>query len=282
MKLIKILYLGVSLLVGLFFISSSPVSAAPAPEYFVINETERQCGIYWAGDEFSYHALPSGWKIYEPETNLVLETPFGVCDFVYSGQNDKADRDKYYGQCCTKLGFKYKADTYYNNYYENPGVYNKNLIKYDGRDWSCVSENNGFSTSHIDILINKKTNECGAFPGFTLRGVDYGLRIPTKEECYFTDKNFTVYETPINDKTFKSKIITPFGECNNPGDIDSCCKQLGLKNVGKNLGEPLVPDLKKPNTLNNIASIVILLMVSLFILILGILLFKKYNKPKIS
>ena len=53
----------------LFFVLliSPSVFSAPAPEHFVINEQNKQCGIYWPGDELSQHALPSGWKIYEPK-----------------------------------------------------------------------------------------------------------------------------------------------------------------------------------------------------------------------
>ena len=93
----------ISIIFPLLFVLliSSSVYAAPAPEFFVINEKDKKCGIYWPGDEFKQYELPSGWKIYEPEARIILETSFGTCNFIYDvyiSPEDKA-QEKYYKQC---------------------------------------------------------------------------------------------------------------------------------------------------------------------------------------
>ena len=81
--------------VAMFVFGARLVWAAPMPEQLVINQETTECGVYWGGDEFSQYALPTGWTIYRPKENLVLETPYGTCNnFDFRNQ----------GACCSHLG----------------------------------------------------------------------------------------------------------------------------------------------------------------------------------
>jgi len=209
-------------------LAPSFIFAAPAPESFVINEQNKQCGIYWAGDEFKYNELPSGWKIYHPETRLVLKTPFGTCDFEYNNNiPDSKAQQEYYGQCCRTLGFNYI------DHYENPLPYNNNTYEIVERQWYCSPEIG--KEKYQGFLINSKTNDCRPLIGFNLHGVDRGKRTPTNEQCYITDNNWTPYEYLKNKDIYISTINTPFGNCSSSESIVSCCERLGLEYVDRDL-----------------------------------------------
>jgi len=38
------------------------VSAAPAPNFFAVNNSTGECGIFWPGDEFYQNQIPEGWE----------------------------------------------------------------------------------------------------------------------------------------------------------------------------------------------------------------------------
>ncbi|MDD3648102.1 MAG: hypothetical protein PHS44_06425 [Candidatus Dojkabacteria bacterium] len=79
-----------------------PARAAPAPWGIAINEETKECGGYWAGDEFHHYALPFGWEAYYPDYvdgESIIETPEGSCDF---GAGEKS--------CCEDLGLSYVSE----------------------------------------------------------------------------------------------------------------------------------------------------------------------------
>ncbi len=221
------------LIVSFVLLISLSVFAAPALEFFVINEQNRQCGIYWPGDEFKQYELPLGWKIYEPESRVILETPFGTCDFIFDvyAATEYEAQDEYYKQCCNKLGFNYV------NHYENPISYNNNTLELDGRQWYCSPKIG--KEKYQGILINNQTNECRPLIGFNLYGVDRGMRTPSDDQCYITDHNWTTYEYPLDEEIYKRIISTPFGDCVNQKSFTSCCDELGLENVARDLNKNL-------------------------------------------
>lgn len=262
---------------SLFIVSVGVVFAAPAPEYFVINEKSKQCGIYWPGDEFSQYELPFGWKIYEPEKSLVLKTPFGTCNYKYDNQ------DQYCQQCCSELGFKYVS-------YTNIPYTTEDVIKFNESGWKC-SPRSG-KDYYQGILVNEKNKECTTLIGFSLRKPNR-TAYPTEGQCTITDKNWTVYEYQEKPEIYEYKITTPFGECNNL-DMDTCCKQLGLTNMGRNLvataenitdnktDNGISEDRNLPKKINRnyylaIISVLVLLVTAL---VSGILLFRKYKSKK--
>lgn len=81
----------------------SSVLAAPAQWGIAINDDTLECAGYWAGDEFSYYDLPSGWESYSPEYEdgyQYIETPYGTCIFETLSEN----------KCCSDLGLTYVTD----------------------------------------------------------------------------------------------------------------------------------------------------------------------------
>lgn len=230
------------------------ISAAPAPEYFVINEESKECGIYWPGDEFSYYKLPSGWKIYEPETTLTLDTPFGICSFVYDSPGE------YYRECCSYLGFDYVS-------YDNIPYTTENVIKFDEDDWKCDSRPG--KDYYVGITINENNNECTELIDFTLRKPNR-VSYPTEGQCFITDNSWIEYEYQIKPEMAEYKLITPFGECENfdPYNYEKCCDDLGLKYIER-VTEKEIEDQKETKEIYSIyliVAILISLIISLIIL----------------
>lgn len=67
------------------------------PWGIAINETTKQCGGYWRGDEFTQYNLPEGWKDYYPETYYELDFDSRLCVI----KNDES-----LATCCEQLGTK--------------------------------------------------------------------------------------------------------------------------------------------------------------------------------
>ncbi|MFH2028505.1 MAG: hypothetical protein ABIJ08_05175 [Nanoarchaeota archaeon] len=91
----------------MFLFSLSIVSAAPAPWGIAINTETRECGGYWAGDEYVAPKLPDGWKAYYPgyypEGNDIVKTEFGDCVF----RKDVGDSPGEEEKCCKELGLDF-------------------------------------------------------------------------------------------------------------------------------------------------------------------------------
>ena len=79
------------------------VSAAPALWGIAINSETRECGGYWAGDEYVSARLPDGWKAYYSEGNDIIKTEFGECEF----RKDVGDSSGEEEKCCNGLGLNF-------------------------------------------------------------------------------------------------------------------------------------------------------------------------------
>lgn len=208
---------------------------APAPEYFVINDIEKKCGIYWSGDEFSHIELPEGWTIYDkPIVFFKLDTPFGSCTLQQNGTREIRASD-----CCLNLNMTYikfqNVSYYREDVYENGScgkVYSKEG-NYDNPDcgklmgpYKCTPTR---STLEGGVIINPKTKECtDLFTFYLSPNGGYAA----ENQCYITDSNFRVFTG-----WYENQLITPHGECYNFSVLDysDCCNKLGLEDVGRNL-----------------------------------------------
>lgn len=74
-------------------------TSAPAPWGIAINSGTRECGGYWAGDEYVSARLPDGWKAYYPEGSDIIKTEFGDCEF----RKDVGDSPGEEEKCCKEL-----------------------------------------------------------------------------------------------------------------------------------------------------------------------------------
>lgn len=263
--------------VVVFIANTNFVLAAPAPEFFVINEQAKQCGIYWPGDEFSQNKLPVGWKIYETKKSLVLKTPYGTCNGEYINQ------EQYYQGCAQQIGFKYVD-------YKNVPYTTNDVTKFGEGEWKCSSR--AGKDYYQGFLINEKNKEFTTLIDFSLRKTNQ-TAYPTEGQCAITDKNWVAYEYQENSGVYEGKIVTPFGECNNFSDYKACCNQLGLTDVGRNLianktnentnkNEPERQVVTENNNLNKNFYLAIagtLTLVSIAV-ISGLILFKKYKNKK--
>jgi hypothetical protein len=247
------------LLFSVFFISTTKIAfTAPGQESFVINATSKQCGTYWPGDEFSQNKLPSGWKIYEPEMGVVLDTPFGTCKGEYTNP------EQYYKDCAKKLGFKYVD-------YKNIPYTTGSVSKFNEDGWKCLSKLG--KDYYQGFLVNETSNEFSMLIDFSLKKAD-STAYPTEGQCQITDKNWVTYEYP---EKYSAEIVTPFGQCSNFSDYKNCCDQLGLAYVGRDLvaTDNVVMEFINVNGgLLIIGSLVFVGVVG----VSGVILFKKYGK----
>ncbi|MFH0829284.1 MAG: hypothetical protein V1907_03855 [Candidatus Kerfeldbacteria bacterium] len=84
-----------------------PTVASPKRNGIAINETTRECGAYWAGDENTSYTLPVGWKDYYAEDQRIP----GTC--VIAADDDpclkigapmyKCASPQKYGQCFSSM-----------------------------------------------------------------------------------------------------------------------------------------------------------------------------------
>jgi hypothetical protein len=205
----------------LFFISVSSVSSAPAGDFFVINEVQRECGYFWGGDEFSDAVLPDDWKIYDASSNLILKTPFGICDGEYTTKED------FYPKCCEKMGFKF-VDI------KNIPYTKEDVVKFNETGWKCQPR--WGKDYYQGVIINKETNECTTLTDFELEKPNT-TSYATEGQCSITDPRWIAYEYLENSESahFEAWVATPFGMCKPFTGYENCCQQLGLKYVGKEI-----------------------------------------------
>ena len=85
--LFALLYLGLAL--------------APWPRGIALNQQTKECGSYWAGDEYGHSALPEGWEDYYPGNDGIINTAVGSCSYVSSDTAGGAEN------CCSELGYEY-------------------------------------------------------------------------------------------------------------------------------------------------------------------------------
>lgn len=79
------------LVFSLLFLSANLVSAAPAPWGIALNHETKECAGYWAGDEFTYYELPSGWKAYYPWINYENESLEALQGFIAIREDIEAE-----------------------------------------------------------------------------------------------------------------------------------------------------------------------------------------------
>lgn len=77
---------------------------APARWGIALNHTDKTCGGYWGGDEYSTYRLPAGWTAYYPDANDAIHTEAGVCQW------NRADYKQGAVDCCRALGYAYTAN----------------------------------------------------------------------------------------------------------------------------------------------------------------------------
>jgi len=97
------------LIFGILFLSANLVQAVPLPWGIALNHETKECAGYWAGDEFTHHELPSGWKAYYPDyesynetTDLItIETDIGTFNLTsfHSGE--------WHYKFCNETGYTY-------------------------------------------------------------------------------------------------------------------------------------------------------------------------------
>jgi hypothetical protein len=92
-------------IVGILFAISIFVNigySVPAPQRLALNHETNECAMYWAGDEFTYYELPSGWKSYYIDYDSgFVETEIGSCNITPRTENPG------YEECCNQLGYTY-------------------------------------------------------------------------------------------------------------------------------------------------------------------------------
>jgi hypothetical protein len=197
--------------------------AVPSPDFFVVNSLEKKCGIFWPGDEFSHSNLPENWVTYNPQTFLMVSTPFGDCrvEFTY-GLNETS-----YSECCNQLNLAYI------DYRLVP--YLGDVEKFGKGGWKCLP--GVVKDYYFGVMVNKKSNECAALVDFRLVKNDGSeIAYPDEGQCYFADSSWTEYKYPWR---AEFEMATPHGKCDNFTilDSESCCNKLGFEYVGYDVGK---------------------------------------------
>ncbi|MEK7181375.1 MAG: hypothetical protein AAB738_03550 [Patescibacteria group bacterium] len=91
-----------ALLFVFLFLTPSFSFGAPAMRGVAVNETTRECGGYWQGDEYKQFSLPLGWVAYYP-----VEESGSY--FITIG-NRKIEDSWKDADICEKLGYKYVGE----------------------------------------------------------------------------------------------------------------------------------------------------------------------------
>lgn len=76
---------------------------APAPRGIALNHETKECGGFWAGDEYGGSKLPSGWKAYYPDNQGIIHTEIGSCSFGSAQSSSSSNAES----CCQELGYAY-------------------------------------------------------------------------------------------------------------------------------------------------------------------------------
>ena len=74
---------------------------APWPRGIALNHQTRECGSYWAGDEYGSSSLPEGWEDFYPKNDGIIDTEIGSCYFGSARSAANAE------SCCNALGYTY-------------------------------------------------------------------------------------------------------------------------------------------------------------------------------
>lgn len=226
------------LIITLFFAISPAFAEYSISKELAISEEKNQCGIHWSlleyppqnsplweesglPQELIREEIPFGWKVYTPDEEVLLETPFGSCRG--SVVDSPEGRAKFAQECCQKLDFEYipPADLPHTS---------EGVIRFNETGWKCTPE----PAYEDGIFINTKKGTCSALVDFSLQK-DGQVAYPRDRQCVITDSSWKEYR----DATRVSLIQTPVGTCDHffehsyPHEF--CCEHLGLKYVGKAL-----------------------------------------------
>ena len=100
MKRMKKTFLKIAIFM-LFLITAPVCYSVPAPQRLALNHETKECGMFWAGDEFTRYELPSGWSSYEINyTSWSVETEVGNCTLNRTSEEP-------FKECCMELSYKY-------------------------------------------------------------------------------------------------------------------------------------------------------------------------------
>lgn len=115
-------FLIVLLILVLFGISISLVSAAPAPWGLALNHETKECAGYWAGDEYVNYELPEKWDVYYPMEYAVLESKEVARIYGSMIRESKSEKmscssipsytiteTTHIKDCCEEIGYNYVA-----------------------------------------------------------------------------------------------------------------------------------------------------------------------------
>jgi hypothetical protein len=75
---------------------------APAMIIFVLNHEQKQCATFWPGDEYVYYRPPEPWQEANPDSNGMLQSQFGSCNYNEVKKGTISNED-----CCQKLGYTF-------------------------------------------------------------------------------------------------------------------------------------------------------------------------------
>lgn len=270
--------------IAVYFVNTNFVSATsttlppPAPNQFVINEANKQGGIYRAYDEDDSYELPAEWKIYEPKKVLTLKTPFGTCEGEF---NDQAqDYQKYYQACAQKLGFTYV------NYKNVPYTTSKVSKKDEGDGWTCGSTV-AYYSSYQGFILNEKNKTLTNLINFEIVRGDVQT-YPTEGQCAVTDKAWVEYKYKEfsesgGSELFNFTFTTPFGKCitsTNNNYYEDCSNKLGLTYVKDYIGNKNKKIVKKINRNYSYSTIIVMAILFITVASFSFVAIRRYKNKK--
>jgi len=89
-------------LISILVLVYSVVYAAPAMWGLALNHETKECGGFWAGDEYVRFYLPEGWEVYYPDIDKgIIETEIGTCNYTTPNSME---------ECCNQLGYTFVGE----------------------------------------------------------------------------------------------------------------------------------------------------------------------------
>jgi len=198
-------YLTIILAASLLFTANA--FAAPAPHGIAVNEQEKTCANYWAGDEVAQISLPDNWQAYYPEGGgSGFVTSLGSCKITSSFLTEITSELK---SCMKKWGCAYVGYSSFKKEF-------RDLLD---KDFSCVNlgEDKFWGVS---VIINSKSNQCALA---TCSGGQTGVT----SQKYATGPEIYKDPQPLWSLKTKDKSCSVVQNRNN--DFTDCCNQLGYK-----------------------------------------------------
>jgi|SRR3989344_867517 len=248
--------------IAIFFAKTNFVFSAPAPWGIAINPDNKTCANYWAGDEFLFHPLPTGWESYYPKLAYnSIDTSLGSCKFNSFSDFYAREITDNWRSCFSSISCSYVD-------YDN---FNKTYSDLLSKDYSCVKLSNDkfWGTS---LAIDKNNKQCTLITcAQSISGASY--------KKY--SSGLELYQKPQEYITFKTKAGSCVIKQNNNNDFSECCGQLGYSFV-QNLDKTDGDINKNEQDKQEITNVVIAVAVALFVIIVifGLILIRKYRNKK--